>query len=201
MQTITPCCDMQRWEVDSSVMLVNPSNYYTKAETDELIDGISGITQSDVDTEIDNAISVYNLQVQEQLANKLDVSAYTPTDLSQYYTSVETEEAIAEAVSGKQDTLIAGTNITIEGNVISAEGGGGGGITSGEVQSMIDSSISGKQDTLSAGTNITIVDNVISAQGTSITVDQTIIPNSTNAVSGGAVYAAIGNIETLLSQI
>jgi len=198
---INPDCDMQRWEVDSSVMLVDPSNYYTKAQTDDLIEGVSGMTPQDVQDDIDVSISAYSLTVEEELANKLDVSAYTPTDLSQYYTSAETEEAIAEAVSGKQDTLIAGTNITITNNVISASGGGGGGITSGEVQSMIDSSISGKQDTLSAGTNITIVDNVISAEAASITVDQTIIEGSTNAVAGGAVYAAIGNIETLLSQI
>lgn len=201
MQTINPCCDMEKWEVMPTTALANADNYYTKNQVDDLIEGVSGMTPQDVQDDIDASISAYSLTVEEELANKLDVSAYTPTDLSQYYTSAETEEAIAEAVSGKQDTLIAGTNITIEGNVISAEGGGGGGITSGEVQSMIDSSISGKQDTLSAGTNITIVDNVISAQGTSITVDQTIIPNSTNAVSGGAVYTAIGDIETLLSQI
>ena len=102
---------------------------------------------------------------------KLDASAYTPTDLSNYYTKSQTNTQINnatntlldagefyeytasndervgdiedrlsedeevtsaalnelnEALSGKQDTLIAGTNITISGNVISAEGGGGG---------------------------------------------------------------------------
>ena len=40
-------------------------------------------------------------------------------------TPEEVEEMIDEAVSGKQDTLIAGENITISGNVISATGGGG----------------------------------------------------------------------------
>ena len=47
-----------------------------------------------------------------------------------------------ESLSGKQDTLSAGTNITIVDNVISASGGGG--VTTGEVQTMIDESISGK---------------------------------------------------------
>ena len=192
---ISPCCDMEKWEVMPTTALANADNYYTKAQTDDLIDGISGITPSEVETEIDNAISVYNVQVQEQLASKADANA-----LNDYYNIQQTDAVITSAIAGKQDTLIAGQNITIENNVISASGGGGG-ITSGEVQSMIDTSISGKQDTLSAGTNITIVDNVISAEAASITVDQTIIPNSTNAVSGGAVYAAIGNIETLLSQI
>ena len=35
--------------------------------------------------------------------NKLDASAYTPTDLSDYYTSSETDEAITQAISGKAD--------------------------------------------------------------------------------------------------
>lgn len=225
---INPCCDMEKWEVMPTTALANADNYYTKAQTDDLIDGISGITPSEVETEIDNAISVYNAQVQGQLETKADWSA-----LNDYYNIQQTDAVITSAIAGKQDTLIAGDNITISGNVISASGGGGGGMTPSEVQSMIDNSISdveiqiddieqvmnerfstveemfngleyeigNKQDTLSAGTNITIVDNVISAEAASITVDQTIIPNSTNAVSGGAVYAAIGDIETLLSQI
>ena len=82
------------------------SNYYTKSETDDLLD------------------------------TKLDVSAYTPTDLSNYYTKSETsgatqistalankadtattytktevDNAITAATSTKQDTLVSGTNI------------------------------------------------------------------------------------------
>ena len=38
--------------------------------------------------------------------------------------SVYTKTEVDSALSGKQDTLVAGTNITISGNVISAEGGG-----------------------------------------------------------------------------
>ena len=45
-------------------------------------------------------------------------------DLTQYWTSAQTQSAITQSVSGKQDTLSAGTNITIVDNVISAEGGG-----------------------------------------------------------------------------
>lgn len=46
--------------------------------------------------------------------------------LSAYSTTDEVNSAIAQAVSGKQDTLSAGTNITIVDNIISATGGGGG---------------------------------------------------------------------------
>ena len=63
--------------------------------------------------------------------------------LTAYSTTNEVNELINQSVSGKQDTLSAGTNITIVDNVISATGGGGG-ITSGEVQTMIDENISGK---------------------------------------------------------
>ena len=49
--------------------------------------------------------------------------------LSAYSTTDEVNSAITEATSGLQETLVAGENITIEGNVISATGGGGGGET------------------------------------------------------------------------
>lgn len=93
----------------------------------------------------------------------------------------------------KQDTLIAGQNITIVDNVISATGGQGGYepdrstivldgkqrlsvndyVSASAVQgsvALLQQSITNldakKQDTLTAGQNITIRDNVISASGT-----------------------------------
>lgn len=56
-------------------------------------------------------------ELNDALDDKADTSAVTAS--------------ISAAVSGKQDTLIAGTNITISGNVISAEGGGGKAIVAG----------------------------------------------------------------------
>lgn len=59
-------------------------------------------------------------------------------DLSQYYTSAQTESAITQAVSGKQDTLISGTNIKTINNEsilgsgnIDIQGGGGKAIEAG----------------------------------------------------------------------
>ena len=62
----------------------------------------------------------------------------------------------------------------------------------------VDASLSGKQDTLSAGTGISIVNNVISSTA-SVTVDQTIIENSTNAVAGGAVYSGLAGKNQILA--
>ena len=61
--------------------------------------------------------------------------------LTAYSTTQEMNTAISQAVSGKQDTLSAGTNITIVDNVISAQGGGA---------------------TYTAGTGIDITSDVIS---------------------------------------
>lgn len=61
--------------------------------------------------------------------NKLDSSALTP-----YYTSAQTDTAISNATSGKQDTLVSGTNIKTINNQsllgsgnIEIQGGSGGG--------------------------------------------------------------------------
>ena len=69
-------------------------NYYTKYAIDKMLEEIeSGITSGccitpeEVDEKIDEAIS-----------------GITPCDLSEYWTSAETQSAITEAVSGKVDT-------------------------------------------------------------------------------------------------
>lgn len=51
------------------------------------------------------------------------------TELDETSSNPVENKAIAKAINSKQDKLEAGTNITIEGNVISATGGGGVGVT------------------------------------------------------------------------
>lgn len=54
---IYPDCDMRRWEYcDNSVVLANAEWYYTKEETEELIDEVSGMTPDQVQRQIDNSI-------------------------------------------------------------------------------------------------------------------------------------------------
>lgn len=74
--------------------------------------------------------------------------------------------ATTSQLATKQDTLIAGANITIENNVISATGGGSS-YTAGEGISIEDDEISVDtsviQEKLTAGDNITLSGNTISA--------------------------------------
>ena len=131
-------------------------------------------------------------ELEDVVGGKLDASAYTPTDLSEYWTSGETQSAINAAASGKADTTAVTQDIATATNDMATQTwvGNQGFITgvdlsnyatfgdvdaatSGKVDTSVytaytaatDTALSGKQDTLSAGTNITISGNVISAEG------------------------------------
>ena len=128
------------------------TQYYTKSETDSLLSGKtdeSAFTAFSASTEAAlSALSVNEETLSSALTylndNKLDVTAYTPFDPSQYASKadlngyVTQEEAdewqesealvfnqLNNRIDEKQDTLIAGSGISISGNVISANGGGG----------------------------------------------------------------------------
>lgn len=83
----------------------------------------------------------------------------TAIDLSQYWTSAQTQSAITQSVSGKQDTLSAGTGIDITSNVISVTGGGSvtidptldSGSTNAVANSAITTAINAKADKSTAG--------------------------------------------------
>lgn len=119
---IYPESDLRRWESCDSVQLANADNYYTKKEVDDLLDDIvvsgDGITADEAQDLIDSSLQDYYDKdeidaafdtVNDELDNKLDATAYTPTDLSGYWTSVETQEAINAATSGTPSSA------TIEG--------------------------------------------------------------------------------------
>ena len=77
---------------------VDLSEYWTSAQTEVAISAAtSGMPSSQTIEQMQGDIT--DLQ-----NNKLDASAYTPTDLSNYYTSAQTEAAIEAATSGKADT-------------------------------------------------------------------------------------------------
>lgn len=90
--------------------VTNPNNPILSGAT-SLKNADELLSQTILDNEIVIAAALNDLD-----DRKLDVSAYTPTDLSNYYNKQE----IDTSLSGKQDTLIAGTGIQISGNVISS---------------------------------------------------------------------------------
>ena len=148
----------------------------------------------------------------------LGATAVQPADLAAYETTAHasatyqlkgdyaTTSAMNVALAGKQNVLTAGTGVTIENDVISvtfpstiAWGNITGNINN---QTDLKNALNYKQDKLTAGTNITIDENnVISVTGGStIVVDQTYNPNSTNPQSGTAVAGAIGNATITFKQ-
>ena len=79
--------------------------------------------------------------------------------------------ALDTDLAGKQDTLVAGANITIQGNVISATGGGSGSYTAG---------------------------NGINISGSTISVDENYLDGEYLPLSGGLLKADPNDAETLL---
>lgn len=145
--------------------IFDPSNYYTKAETDEAIaDAIDDIdlsdyyTKSEVDASQaaqDNKINVISGNVDTISANtytktEVDASQLTQDNkINAISGDIQTISGDVQTLSGKVDT-ISGDVITLGGDVQTLSGEvqtiSGSAITSGDVQTQIDNSISGKAD-------------------------------------------------------
>lgn len=126
-------------------------DYYTKDEADARFQPIGDyLTKASADTlyqpigeYLTSGDTYLKGEIDDKLDEKLDASAYTPCDLSNYYTKQETSSKtqIDTALARKADNdkvytknesdakyqikLVAGDNITISGNVISAAGSSG----------------------------------------------------------------------------
>lgn len=117
----------------------DPTQYYNKTATDEL------------------------------LAEKLDASAYTPTDLSNYYNKQEVDNKIASAKTEIEGEIPSLSGYATEQWVLDKNYITGVDLsnysTTEQMNGAISAATSGLQPTLSAGTGIDITDNVISATG------------------------------------
>lgn len=105
------------------------SNYYTKTETDGLLD-----TKLDVTAYTPTDLSNYYTKSETSGATEISTALSSKADTATTYTKTETDNAITAATSTKQDTLVSGTNIkTINNQSILGEGNitieGGGSIT------------------------------------------------------------------------
>jgi hypothetical protein len=115
-------------------------------------------------------------------------------DLFAQLTAMVEENAsdISDLEGSKQDKLIAGDNITIQGNVISASSSVDA-YTKSETDALLDE----KQDTLTAGTGISIINDVISASGgmSQITIEEGTDIHDFYNLFGAGVFAVSDEVE------
>lgn len=126
MSSIFPDCDMKRWEYcDNTVVLANADYYYTKEQVDKKIEDVEGMTQDDVQKQIDESIKdkADKSEVNE-LAQKVSENAqrilntYTKNEtnslLTAYLTKLEANGMVANYAKVNGDTLtLNNDNITI----------------------------------------------------------------------------------------
>jgi hypothetical protein len=96
----------QVFVLQDPIAIHNNGEYWTSAQTQNAInEAVSGLpTSGDVDI-----ISGEVITIQTELNNKLDASAYTPTDLSNYDTKSEVNNKISSATSLVYNALTAHT--------------------------------------------------------------------------------------------
>ena len=123
---IYPDCDMKRWEYcDNTVVIANADYYYTKEQVDKKIEDVEGMTQEDVQKQIDESIKdkADKSEVNE-LAQKVSENAqrilntYTKNEtnslLQNYLTKLEANGMVANYAKVNGDTLtLNNDNITI----------------------------------------------------------------------------------------
>lgn len=126
MSSIFQDCDMKRWEYcDNTVVLANADNYYTKKQVEDLIDDVSGMTQAEVQKQIDESIktkadkSEVNELAQQVSENAQRIlNTYTKNEtnslLQAYLTKLEANSMVSNYAKVDGDILVLNSNnITI----------------------------------------------------------------------------------------
>ena len=186
----------------------------------------NNLTSIVIDTKLNNLVMNKLTTAQyEQLVENGQVNdneLYLTTDAN-YPTQQDMETALAT----KQDVLTAGSGISISNNVISADISTvnwsdindkptfADVATSGNYNDLVnkpvnvseftndanyvtESQLETKQDTLVSGTNIKTINNQSLLGSGNIVFDTVPKQGSTNAITSGAVYEVLGNLETAL---
>lgn len=114
---IYPDCDLRRWEYcNNTVVLANADYYYTKEQTDKLIEGVEGMTPEDVQRQIDYSIrtkadksEVNELAEQVRANTQAILDRYTKSEvnnlLTAYKTKLEANSDIANYAKVNGNTL------------------------------------------------------------------------------------------------
>ena len=155
----------------SNTAFTNDAGYVNSGEVETQITSkgyITGYTETDPVFQASAASGITSQDI-SNWNNKLDSSALNP-----YYTSAQTDTAISNAVSGKQDTLVSGTNIKTINNQsllgsgnIQIQGGSGG-------------------SSYTAGNNIDITNDVISVTGLATINGSAITEGGNIVIQGGS---------------
>lgn len=193
--------------------IFDASNYYTKSQVDTALSAkanttsLATVATTGAYSDLTGTPTIPAAQVQadwnESNSSSMAYIANKPTiptvdsAITQNSTNAVQSGAVYTALQGKQDTLTAGTNITIATDqqtgdlVISATGGGGTGTVTG-VKMNNGSPISPDAN------GVVDLGTVITAHQT---VDTVLSSSSNNPIANSTVYAAIGDIEAALQAI
>lgn len=126
VETFSPSDTMESWShCDTHVILANADYYYTKQQVEEMIDGVSGMTPTEVQEQIDESIrtkadksEVNELAQQVRENTQRILNTYTKQEtnslLTAYLTKLEANGMVANYAKVNGDTLtLNNQNITI----------------------------------------------------------------------------------------
>lgn len=115
---IYPDCDMKRWEYcDNTVVLANADAYYTKKQTEDLIDDVSGMTPAEVQELIDDSIRT---KADKSEVNELAVQVRQNTDaILNRYTKQETNSLLQSYLSKLEAKGMFANYSKVSGDVLS----------------------------------------------------------------------------------
>lgn len=203
-------CDHQECDCESILLEISKLHIDDNLIKDDLYD-LSGKTTSGITITVDPILDsgstnpVANSAITVAINSKADKSEIptVPTSNSAFTNDMGyiTNDALDDypttadldnALSGKQDTLIAGTNITISGNVISAQGGGSididPSLDSGSTNAVANSAITAALNDKADKSDIPTVPTNVSA-----------FNNDVGYVTSGYVTSAVTNVNNALT--
>lgn len=117
MSSIYPDCDMKRWEYcDNTVVLANADYYYTKEQVDKKIEDVEGMTQEDVQKQIDESIKdkADKSEVNE-LAQKVSENAQR---ILNTYTKNETNSLLQAYLTKLEANSMVANYAKVDGNIL-----------------------------------------------------------------------------------
>ena len=122
MSSIYPDCDMKRWEYcDNTVVLANADYYYTKEQVDKKIEDVEGMTQEDVQKQIDESIKdkADKSEVNE-LAQKVSENAQR---ILNTYTKNETNSLLQNYLTKLEAKSMAANYAKVDGDILTLNSG------------------------------------------------------------------------------